>query len=139
MTIGLTAIGRNDYRTNGYRTNDRRTNDYRTNDCQTNDYRTNDCRTNDHWTNDCRINYYRTNDCRTNDYQTNDVGKMTIGLMIVGLMTNAGFTYLWALGQTHQWALKFIEMLACFSIQYIHVYIYFTVIFLNGQMSTNTT
>jgi hypothetical protein len=55
------------------------------------------------------------------------VGKMTIGLygyrtndVIVGLMINAGFTYLWALGQTHQWAPKFIEMLACFSIQYIY-------------------
>ena len=34
--------------------------------------------------------------------------------------TRAGFTYLWALGQTHQWAPKFIEMLECFSIQYIY-------------------
>ena len=59
---------------------------------------------------------------------------MTIGLMIVGLMTNAGFTYLWALGQAHQWAPKFIEMLACFSIQYI--YIRYFIFFLNGQMST---
>jgi hypothetical protein len=47
---------------------------------------------------------------------------------------SAGFTYLWALGQTHQWAPKFIEMLAL--IQY-PIYIYITVFFLNGQMSTN--
>ena len=59
------------------------------------------------------------------------VGKMTIGLygyrtndMIVGLMINAGFTYLWALGQTHQWAPKFIEMLAKKSVSVSNIYIY---------------
>jgi len=35
----------------------------------------------------------------------------------------AGFTYLWALGQTRQWAPKFIEMLACF-LSNIYIYVW---------------
>ena len=43
---------------------------------------------------------------------------------------SAGFTYLWALGQIHQWAPKFIEMLALLQYPiYIYIYIYYCIFF----------